>query len=456
MADYFSLIERAVANLTPDNVSGRAEKYRQAEKALANYLAGMNPPMSAEGVQTEMAALAAACSQVEAKFTGASDAKPDADSAATIRPPNAPPVAVKAPQAPAFPQAPASPQVPPPQVSSPQVSPPQWRPPAQTSTTQTSSAQTQRPSLPESASNASAGTGDEQAPPRRGYMIFLVLGLLAIGATAGVAEFLLPPKPVSKPVTIATTTVHKVKVAPVAPPAAEPAAPAKSTAQVGASDTTAAAPAATPAAAPAADNSAADQTPAAQATQDQTLVASHALLVVQVAPLAGATGNQPTQKGYQGTTTWRVVDVNSAGQPLQKAVVAHAEIPDADVSVKVTIQKNTDKVFPASHTIRVDFKQLPGNTTGAVKVMLMPAMREEAKPAGTPLTGLTTPVLDNHFIVALQDDPNVETKNLNLLKTRAWMDLRVRFANGLVAVFSIEKGTQGDQALAEALKSWGE
>ncbi|MBV1707183.1 MAG: hypothetical protein KGQ37_08245 [Hyphomicrobiales bacterium] len=450
MADYYSLIERAVANLAPDNVSGRAEKYRQAEKALANYLAGMNPPMSAEGVQTEMAALASACRQVEAKFASPGPASPAPEPPpATIRPPGLPPVETKAPSAPVAPAPPPQPAAQPPAQP---VSPPQWRPPVQSPATQT-----QRPPLPDAVSQTRARDTADETPARRGYLVFLVLGLLAIGAAAGVAEFLLPPKPLSKPVAIATTKVHKVKVEPVTPPAAEPAAPAKNTAQVGTSnDTSATAAASSAAAPPATDNSAADQTPASQPAQDQTLVASHALLVIQVAPAPGATGDQPTQKGYQGTATWRVVDVNNAGQPLQKAVVANAEIPDADMSVKVTIQKNTDKVFPASHTIRVDFKQLPGNTTGAVKVMLMPAMREEAKPAGTPLIGLTTPVLDNHFIVALQDDPNVETKNLDLLKARPWIDLRVRFANGLVAVLSIEKGTQGDQALGEALKSWGE
>ena len=445
MADYFSLIERAIAPLSPDNISGRAEKYRQAEKALANYLSGMNPPMSAEGVKAEMAALAAACNKVEAKFTGATAPTLDDDFAAALRAPV--PVESKAQQT-----APASP-VPPAPVPSPQATAPQRRPPVQMPP-----AQNQRPPLPQAASNDSATAPADGSPSRRGYLTFLLIGLLAIGATAVVAEFLLPPKPVSKVVTIASPQVHKVEVAPVTPPAATPAATTKNTAQVDGAGTTAPTTSANTAPAPAApsqDAAATDQAPPAQTSQDQALVASHALLVVQVEPKAGATGDQPTQKGYQGMATWRVVDVNSAGQPLQKAVVADAEIPDADVSVKVTIQKNTDKVFPASHTIRVDFKPLPGNTMGAVKVMLMPAMREEAAPAGTPLTGLTTPVLDNHFIVALQDDPKVEATNLKLLKTRAWIDLRIRFANGLVAVLSIEKGTQGDQALTEALKSWG-
>lgn len=432
MADYFSLIERAVTTLAPDNVAGRAEKYRQAEKALANYLAGMNPPMNPDGVRTEMASLAAACQKVESRFTGV-------------------PNPVQASQAPPAPAPPAEPQ------------PLDVAPSAPRPTAQPQMAQNQRPTLQAARNNGASLQGEVAAPSRVGYYVFLVVGLLAIALAAVAALFLLPSKPAIKAIASASAPAQKLQAKTpdsvpgtnVTPPVAPPAAPTKNTAQADAVGTSPVGDA-TPASAPAQADPAQNDAAVSQPSQDQAMVASHALLVVQVPPAAGATDSQPKQKGYQGTATWRLVDVNTAGQRLQKAVVAEGDIPDADVEVKITIQKNIDKVFPASHTIRVDFKQLPGAKFGVVKAMLMPAMREDAKPAGTPLIGLITPVLDNHFIVALQDDPSIEATNLDLLKNRPWIDLRVKFASGVVAVFSIEKGLQGDQALGDALKSWGQ
>ena len=319
--------------------------------------------------------------------------------------------------------------------------------------------QNQRPKLQSAPNDDGSLQGENPASSRGAYLAFVVISLLAIAVAAVVALYLRPTKSATKVIASASAPASRVDVVPDAN-AAPPATPTKNTAQA---DVASTAPAgdATPAAVPAQNGApSSPPNPAPSSNQapslDQAIVASHALLVVQVAPAAGASDSQPTQKGYQGTATWRLVDVNAAGQRLQKAVVAEAEVPDADVDVKITIQKNTDKVFPASHTIRVDFKQLPGEKFGVVKAMLMPAMREEAKPSGTPLTGLITPVLDNHFIVALQDDPSVEAANLDLLKNRPWIDLRVKFASGVVAVFSIEKGPQGDQALADALKSWAQ
>ncbi len=440
MADYFSLIERAVAPLAPDNASGRAEKYRQAEKALTNYLAGVNPPMSADGIATEMAALSDACRRVEAKFT-TSPPEPAKAPVAAVKPEPAPQSTGSAPvQRPPLPQRPPTPEPMPEPMPAPV-------------------GQSQRPVLkPENSDTGSMR--ESQTGSRRGNVLgmgLLFAALAAIAIAAVTAVFFMHPKPLTKPVAsvAAPAPANKPEAASTTPQSTPPqstsgqppAAPAKSTAEADNAGT----PAAT---APAAGKLA--TAPADTSTQDQSLVASHALLVVQVPPPAGAADAQPGQKSFTGTATWHLADINAAGQPLQKAVVADVEIPDADTDIKVTIQKNTDKVFPASHTIRVDFKQLEGNKFGAVKAMLMPGMREDEKPSGTPLTGLITPVLDNHFIVALQDDPAVEATNLKLLKSRPWMDLRVRFATGQIGLFSIEKGPQGDQVLGDAFKSWGQ
>ena len=69
MADYYSLLSRAVANLPKTSpASARKAIYERARKALSNQLRSLKPPLPEGDITREETALQAAISRLEAEF----------------------------------------------------------------------------------------------------------------------------------------------------------------------------------------------------------------------------------------------------------------------------------------------------------------------------------------------------------------------------------------------------
>ncbi len=90
MADYYSLLSRAVANLPkPSPASSRKAIYERARKALSNQLRSLKPPLPESDITREETALQAAISRLEAEFEPVA-AAPPAASEPSPPPPSAP------------------------------------------------------------------------------------------------------------------------------------------------------------------------------------------------------------------------------------------------------------------------------------------------------------------------------------------------------------------------------
>ncbi len=104
MAEYYPLLERAVAALPDPTPEARRSIYDRARSALIGQLRSMRPPVPEPDILRESAALDEAVARVEARFTtpprAASLAGPAARPAATMPPPPGVPPARPAPAAP--------------------------------------------------------------------------------------------------------------------------------------------------------------------------------------------------------------------------------------------------------------------------------------------------------------------------------------------------------------------
>ena len=139
MADYYSLLSRAVANLPKTSpASARKAIYERARKALSNQLRSLKPPLPESDITREETALQAAISRLEAEFDPTAAApivetsappepEPEPPSAPAPRAPPPPP-----PVRPAPPTPPTRPAAPPPvrPSPSPPVRPQSAAPPA--------------------------------------------------------------------------------------------------------------------------------------------------------------------------------------------------------------------------------------------------------------------------------------------------------------------------------------
>jgi hypothetical protein len=162
-----------------------------------------------------------------------------------------------------------------------------------------------------------------------------------------------------------------------------------------------------------------------------------------------------TPKAQVGRVTWRLEDVNPGqGQPLEKAVSAQIEVPDAGLTMRMVLRRNLDATLPASHTVELTFTTREGDTNRVIRDVGLLQFKDEEAARGTPVAGLPVPVRENLFLIGLSNLQVDVARNTQLFVRRNWIDLPVRMASGQRAILSFEKGGSGSQILNDAFNQW--
>lgn len=171
-----------------------------------------------------------------------------------------------------------------------------------------------------------------------------------------------------------------------------------------------------------------------------SIVAQRAIYYFQ-----GAEGS--AGQATEGTVAWAQMTRDSG--PAIQAILRLAE---RDVTTTVTIYKNSDPSLPASHLVEVQFS----GTLGGSPVQRVPAlvMKQTEQARGQPLTGAAVPVTDNLFWIALSDDTEQVTRNLQLLREGSWFDIPILFTDGTRALLTFEKGIPGDKVFETVMSGW--
>ena len=182
------------------------------------------------------------------------------------------------------------------------------------------------------------------------------------------------------------------------------------------------------------------------------------LAVAQRASLAeeaqGGAESQPVIS--QGRTIWRLESVSGEqGQPLETAVVATVTIPDAGLTLVMTLQRNLDATLPASHTVSLAFSATgPEAAKRSVQEIGLLQPKEDEAGRGAPVAGLPVRVRENLFLIGLSSLRGDVERNTDLLLNRNWFDLGLRYASGQRAVITFEKGSAGAQVMQRAFQQW--
>ena len=178
-------------------------------------------------------------------------------------------------------------------------------------------------------------------------------------------------------------------------------------------------------------------------------VAQRAILYTEVPE----TPQQP--KAVSGRVVWRL-DSESAGQgrPVETIVRASVEVPDAGLSLDFTIRRNTDSAFPASHIIGLRFTRTGDATTDAIREVGVPQLKTDENERGAPLSAIASALGENLFVAALSNVPVEIDRNIELMQTRSWIDIPLRFASGRRGIITFEKGVSGSQTLDDAFGRW--
>ncbi len=403
MADYYPLLSKAVAGLDPGTQEARQSIYDRARMALTRQMASMDPPVAQPVIDREIAALDAVVQRIEREVAGLDPEEPEIPSEPVI----------------------------------PAVSP--------------------RPQV------MRRDTAKSRKPM---VAVGLALGFVAVIAIATLA-FLRrnePPAVAQRP----------LPMTPI-PPAAPAQAPAKTVDRVqpGASEaparneTPARAPQAVvqptptpgtpPTAPPTAQTPSSPQTAPPQpgiaapeaSARPQIAVANRMALILE--------GKEDPQKleVKQGTVVWRTEMVSGGqGQPLQQAIQAVAEAPELRLRAEITIQKNRDAAFPASHTVQVRFSFLGQSEIGAVQSLSQIEFRQSENQPGYPLAGQGIAVMENVFLVALAQIEPSQSRNIEMMRARPLIYMEFQLVGGRRGAMVLEKGVSGQQVFEDAFRNW--
>jgi hypothetical protein len=399
MADYYSLISRAVASLPQQSPDARHAVYERARKALFSQLRGIQPPVAEADIAAEGRALDEAIKRVETDLT-AKSAPPQKSPAPSSE---ATPGAAPARQTAAKPPAPPADTVE-------RTAEDAWRETLGPAEGEQPAREPQRPAAPLPLPPKSS------RPPLR--IIALAGVLIALIAVVGVLAWWLRERP---------EDLAKLKPEESGPSDTADAGKFGDRVEGGGGAST-------------------------QPAGKRTIPVP----VAQKAELWVASLQEPDKvdRIYNATVVWRLENVGGGpGQPVGSAIRGDVDIPDGKMKMTLVFQKNNDATLSASHTINVFFKPQPGSPLGAVKAIGPIQMRRADAQSGEKVAGIPVPITENNFLIGLMRGDR-EARNLQLLRSLAVIDLPLQLADGRAATINMEKGPAGERVFADAIDNW--
>lgn len=155
-------------------------------------------------------------------------------------------------------------------------------------------------------------------------------------------------------------------------------------------------------------------------------------------------------RAVRGGTSWRIQEQDQ-GLPI---IIGRVEVPARRLTVDVTIRKNEDASLSASHLVELSFAAPPQAVGGGIEDVPALLLKSSEEAQGELMASVSVKVSDTLFWVALSSAEEDVAKNLELLGSRTWFDLPVRYKNGRRAIITLEKGREGELVFAQALEAW--
>jgi hypothetical protein len=264
------------------------------------------------------------------------------------------------------------------------------------------------------------------------------------------------PAPTGQPGVVEGKSVAEQNVASAAP-AATATPPAANNAGVAAPQTQAPA-----TAAPNTPSASKDQQAPAANQQQQAVANQPPPVTQQTAPATDGQKvflyeerlGQTSPTAFQGTVSWSLQEGKGADGRPEPSVQGLITVPDRGLTATITVSRNSDSSLPASHLIELAFQVPPNFEGGAIDNVQRVALKATEQDRGDALIAVPAKVTDDVYMVALNDFPDARKTNLDLLKSRNWIDIPVVYRNGRRALLTMEKGPTGTDAFNKAISEW--
>jgi len=160
-------------------------------------------------------------------------------------------------------------------------------------------------------------------------------------------------------------------------------------------------------------------------------------------------------KRTMGKVSWKLETIRSA-LTTSSDIGARAtiDLSDAGLTASVVFQRNRDQTSANTHSIDITTTPSADNPNGKVHDMNVPELRVDEKSRGTMLAGIAVPVSDDHFLIGLSGLPTDMQRNIDLLRSRNWFLIPMRYSNGKRALLLFEKGKPGERVFEDAMQTW--
>jgi len=191
----------------------------------------------------------------------------------------------------------------------------------------------------------------------------------------------------------------------------------------------------------------------AQTSTNNTMSASEAqkLEAVLKEPMAGA-GPQ-NMLITPGKVHWILEKQEPEKEPVIKGTVT---FPDINFTIDLSFRRNLSQDLAASHIISLVFSDKSDTSTRLVKDFAGVEMRDNPGSQGKYLKGLSIPLEQNSYAIALfKTDFDIKS-NLDLLKEYDWFSFPIMFSNGRTGFLFFSKGEEGIKIFDEALSTWAQ
>lgn len=162
---------------------------------------------------------------------------------------------------------------------------------------------------------------------------------------------------------------------------------------------------------------------------------------------------QTSPVAVPGTVVWREKADTDDGKP-DPAIEASLDVPGRKITALITFKRNTDPSLPASHIIEIVFDLPKDFEEGNVDSIQRVAFKQTEQDRGNPLIAVPAKITDDFHMVALNDDADARKVNLELMKTRSWIDIPITYRNGRRALITLEKGATGTAVFDKVMGEW--
>lgn len=163
---------------------------------------------------------------------------------------------------------------------------------------------------------------------------------------------------------------------------------------------------------------------------------------------------QTTPTAIEGGVVWDMREEKDERGQSQAVVQGTVSVPGRNLTALVTFKRNTDPSLPASHLVEIVFSVPADFEGGAVESVQRISMKRTEQDRGNVLIAVPARITDDFHMIALNDFPDARATNLELLRSRDWIDIPVTYRNGRRALLTLEKGRTGTDAFNKAVSQW--